>query len=133
MNSALLVLRALILVVIIILLLYHFIPGVEIWCNERIQAMKHRYERMNHFLKDHDFDVPENRRRPTQAMREFYQYQDQSKLQNMIETRKKWDYQYHMGSVLLDGYDAFLPDGDKWEHGKIKKARTSRNVDGKSS
>lgn len=67
-NNGLFLLRCLVFVGIIFVMVYCISPDLEQW---RIQVQD-KYKHWAHTMKDQAYDIPVERRRPTQTVTEFY-------------------------------------------------------------
>ncbi len=118
-RTVVFLLRALIIVVLIMVILYHFVPSVEIWCNEQFRRQKPKLDHFSSFLKDGDFNVIPEHRSLGKTISEYYG--DRTRVdQTEIDSRLQFYKQYHTGSVMSDGYSAWLPANSKWENGVIR-------------
>lgn len=99
------------------LLLYICDPVTYEWCNEKFTAMKQTA--LGQIVRDEVFHIPENHRRPTQRMKDFYAQQEQILLSEHIQTRQQYPHQYFSGSVFTDGFHINLPPRSKWRKGII--------------
>ena len=112
--------RLFLLVVLILFITYHFIPSVEIWCNDRYQRMREKWVMWNEFVQDKTYDVPESDRKPAVAsLSDFYRQRDQTLFDQYLATHAKFPEQHSVGSVMQDGGHIVLPPNMRWHNGKI--------------
>lgn len=119
LGPGLFVLRGLVLVIIILVVLYAVNPEIECWCNERWEIVQERYSNMSNAMKDVDFDVPLNKRRPKESIKDFYRSQESVLFGQLFSTRGKYLTQHHVGTVMKDGFHTDLPDNAMWRNGMV--------------
>jgi len=92
---------------------------VESWCNDSYSACKSKFEKIAHNLNDTSYNVPAEAQRPNMPMKEYYEKHDQITTELMMNTRLAFREQYHVGSVMKDGFNADLPENAMWKNGVI--------------
>lgn len=75
-HPGLILVRSFLLVALLVALLYHFVPSVELWCQQRWDTatgrVREQYAKLRHFVNDERYHVPKERRDPGVSMKEFY-------------------------------------------------------------
>lgn len=126
------VIRIVLLVFVIILLLYLLNPQVECWVNDRYLGFQEQYENMSNFLKDTHYNIPDEHRKSSMSVKEYYQQRD-SLLNKQLVEQYSLNKHFRQGGVILDGVSTYLPPFCEWKNGMVFFApEHKKNVSTKS-
>lgn len=66
------------------------------------------------------FKIPEQHRRPASSLSDFYTNHSKLVVEPYLTTRLKYKKQYHVPSVMVDGFHSYLPENAMWRNGIVE-------------
>ncbi len=71
-------------------------------------------------LVEDEFMIPADKRRADKSIQEYYDNRQAHVWGDLLATRQLFLSQYHVGTVMKDGFRADLPENAMWKNGKIE-------------
>ena len=71
-------------------------------------------------LHEDEYVIPPHHRKPELSVKEYYKQREEILFAQMMSTRNKYQQQYHIGTVMKDGFHTDLPDNAMWRNGKVE-------------
>ena len=90
------------------------------WYSKMKHSSRHIFNSAFSQLKEHDYVIPVNQRRPLESVAEYYAKRDETLITMLVTTRGKFTKQHHLGTVMKDGFHTDLPNDAMWKDGKIE-------------